>query len=312
MTKGFVTIATGCETYFVLARNLLRSYRDNCKQHVRFAVITDRENEYTQEFDDVVILDNPSRTWMDKIELLRYCPYDENIFIDADSLIYQDINFLWDVYRDADDFSCFGKVLPMDSTEGWFTAEAARQYPIRFITHLHGMLYFVRPGETVERMYELCQKIISDYHTVNFKAFNNTLADEPVFALAMAVLDLRPTERKPEYYCFVPFSTKIRTNYVLRSVYFENPKDGPVDRCCIVHWGNQNTLKTRYRRDEYSLNACYGRQITVWDRICGAFVYGKYRAVELAKSLRDWMKWFFERLGVKIRKITGRGPDGAQ
>lgn len=226
MTKGFVTIATGCETYFVLARNLLRSYRDNCKQHIRFAVITDRENEYTQEFDDVVILDNPSRTWMDKIELLRYCPYDENIFIDADSLIYQDINFLWDVYRDADDFSCFGKVLPMDSTEGWFTAEAARQYPIRFITHLHGMLYFVRPGETVERMYELCQKIISDYHTVNFKAFNNTLADEPVFALAMAVLHRPLGESKyPEN----PIQTgRVQSERLLRQA---NYSLGPYLRC---------------------------------------------------------------------------------
>ena len=93
MVRGFVTIATGHERYYRMARNLLRSYRQNCSERVRFALIADRRNEYTEEFDDVVILENPANNWMDKLELLCNCPYDENIFIDADCLVYRDIHW---------------------------------------------------------------------------------------------------------------------------------------------------------------------------------------------------------------------------
>lgn len=55
--RGFVTVATGNEYYYKLARNLLRSYRIfNFKYP--FAILCDRNNKYTEEFDDVVILDN--------------------------------------------------------------------------------------------------------------------------------------------------------------------------------------------------------------------------------------------------------------
>ena len=45
--KGFVTIATGQERYYKLARNLLHSYRLFAKDPFPFAIISDRENEYT-------------------------------------------------------------------------------------------------------------------------------------------------------------------------------------------------------------------------------------------------------------------------
>ena len=43
MTKGFVTIATGKEAYFILAYNLLNSYRKFTKEPLPFAIITDKE-----------------------------------------------------------------------------------------------------------------------------------------------------------------------------------------------------------------------------------------------------------------------------
>ena len=54
--KGFVTIATGQERYYKLARNLLHSYRLFAKDPFPFAIISDRENEYTSEFDKVIVI----------------------------------------------------------------------------------------------------------------------------------------------------------------------------------------------------------------------------------------------------------------
>jgi hypothetical protein len=44
------------------------------------------------------------------LKLYHYTPFDETIFIDADSLAYQDQNTYWDYFDAADDFSCLGQV----------------------------------------------------------------------------------------------------------------------------------------------------------------------------------------------------------
>lgn len=307
MKKGFITVATGKEQYYILARNLLRSYRDNCQtKRFSFAIIADAENEYTKEFDDVIILKNASKSWMDKIEILKVCPYDENIFIDADCLIYRDINFFWDLFKGADDFSCFGEVLPLDSKEGWFTKDAANSYQIHFITHLHGIIYFVRRGSKIDEMYRLCQKIIDDYHHITFKAFNDILADEPIFALAMSIINFRPIERKREYYCFVPFAKWIRTNYISRKVVFNNPKDGTVSNGCIVHWGHGNTNLAKYKSDSAKLNFCYSNNTSFYYKLIGFilfklnFFYFACSICDKTNSIKRSLVWFCERFRLKM------------
>ena len=54
MTRGFVTIATGAERYFQIAENLLLSYRKFASVKYPFAIICDRKNNYTSEFDNVI------------------------------------------------------------------------------------------------------------------------------------------------------------------------------------------------------------------------------------------------------------------
>ena len=302
MKRGFVTIATGEDHYYLMAQNLLRSYRLSCKDPMPFAIIADRDNDYTREFDDVVIIDNPSKTWMDKLRLLDSCPYDENLFLDADCLVYRDINFLWELFRDADDFSCFGKALPLDDKGGWFTNQASQFYPIHFCTHLHGMLYFIRNSETLERMQELCRDIISNYGKIVFKDFNEKMADEPVYALAMAVLDLHPVDRKPDYYCFVPYASKFSSNYERRTVRFTNPTDGTVDGCCIVHWGNRNTLRAQYRFAA-SVIACERRSGLLYTIIyrSGLLLF-VYRAKDWIIDLVNKISWIISRIVYRIKK----------
>lgn len=51
MTRGFITIATGKELYYQLAQNLLKSYRLYSRNPMPFAILCDRENTYTEQFD---------------------------------------------------------------------------------------------------------------------------------------------------------------------------------------------------------------------------------------------------------------------
>lgn len=92
MERGFVTIATGDEWYYRIAINLLRSYRLFSENPMPFALICDRERKETEEFDKVILMEEPSCTYLDKLRLPEYIPYDETIFVDADSLAFRDLN----------------------------------------------------------------------------------------------------------------------------------------------------------------------------------------------------------------------------
>ena len=98
-TRGFVTIATGSEVYYKIAVNLLNSYRLATKDPMPFAIMSDQKNKCTDLFDDVIIIDNPQRTFMDKFVLLKAAPYQETIFFDADILAYGDLNYYWGFFK---------------------------------------------------------------------------------------------------------------------------------------------------------------------------------------------------------------------
>ena len=120
LTKGFITIATGKEQYYKIARNLLRSYRYTTESPLPFAILCEEENEYTKEFDVVRVYPKATRSYLDKVEMFELLPFDINIFIDADCLCFRDINRLFDIFSEADDFCCYGRVLPLDDKTGWF------------------------------------------------------------------------------------------------------------------------------------------------------------------------------------------------
>ena len=113
--KGFVTVATGNTMYYIMARNLLLSYRHFAKDPLPFAIICDRTNRYTDCFDDVILLPDPSRSYNDKLRLPSLAPYDHTIFVDADCLAYRDLNDMWEMFEGAPAFGVLGRQLPLDS-----------------------------------------------------------------------------------------------------------------------------------------------------------------------------------------------------
>lgn len=236
-TRGFITIATGNEKYYKLAVQLLRSYRDHCPAGVPFAIICDRENDYTQEFDDVVVMDSPNRSYMDKLMLYRYSPYDETIFIDADSLVLADPSGLWDDYADADDVSCCGVVYPLDSDRGWFRYDGCGKYKeqVKFLLDLHGGIYYFRRTQRCREIFETAIELADNYSQYGFRCFDQP-ADEPVMALSMAIHNCRPCA-KPARLLFVPsYWGKLRVN-----VHGELLLNGKPRHVEILHFATPNT-----------------------------------------------------------------------
>lgn len=196
MTRGFVTLTTGSDKYYRMAVNMLRSFRYH-NPDAKMAILCDKENEYTAEFDDVVVLDNVQGSYKDKFRLLTDCPYDENIFIEPDCFIYRNLDFFWDILSAESDYSSFGwNNSPLNI---WFKSDEALREIKKYLTDIEAFplfnpgYFFIRNGEKCKKMYHDCMDI-SDYimsnpilKTDKTLLCNGKLRDDPVLSLAMEV-----------------------------------------------------------------------------------------------------------------------------
>lgn len=241
--RGFVTIATGKEMYYELALNLLHSYRLFASSDVPFAILCDRHHACTEEFDEVVIMEDASCTYMDKLQLFRYSPFDETIFIDADALILRDPNELWDDFANGSDVSCYGTTIPLESREGWYYYKDMGRFQdqLRYGIQMHGGLYYFRNTELSHKVFSQAIEIAHHYTDYRFAHFAKP-ADEPVLALSMGLFDCKPYSVKEKLLFFVSVDGKLRVSYSGNLQLSGTPCD-PV----ILHFGTINTKRFVYR-----------------------------------------------------------------
>ena len=246
--RGFVTIATGNESYYRIARNLLRSYRMNSSRPLPFALIADRENQYTKEFDQVCLLPDAAYSYLDKLRLADMMPFDITIFIDADCLAYGNLNCLFDVFAQADDVSCFGRVLPLDDLTGWFDYNSLRpelQSRISYVVGLHGGIYYLRKGKKSREVFAQARELVKEYDTFQFKGRFTTPGDEPVLALSMALHGCRPIPfTKDAICCYWEHEGSMELDFAGHTAAL---KVKPNSRYLLVHWGTRFTQSLEYR-----------------------------------------------------------------
>ncbi len=248
-TRGFVTVATGKEQYYEIARNLLRSYRYTTKEPLPFAVLCEEENEYTKEFDEVRVYPNPTRSYLDKLDMFDLLPFDINIFIDADCLAFSDINRLFDIFQNADDFCCYGRVLPIEDKTGWFEYENLNedlQNQIDYVVGLHGGIYYMRKTEKCKKVLSDAKEFSKNYADYKFKGKFETPGDEPVVALSMAVNGCKPIPHDfSSLICWWEHENLFELDITSKSAFCK-PLNTKTD---IVHWGTRFTKSITYCRE---------------------------------------------------------------
>ena len=254
MTKGFITVATGNEIYYKMAVNLLRSYKYCSSSPLPFAIIADEHNEFTKEFDDVRIFEEAKSNYLDKLEMYDYLPYDINIFIDADCLVYRDINRLFDIFESADDFSCFGRVLPLDDKTGWFEYDNLKddmKPQVDYVVGLHGGIYYMGKTELCKKVFDDAKEFAKNYYSYGFKGKFTNPGDEPLIALSMAVNKCKPIDYDlSALFCYWECENGIKLSLKNNMAYI-TPKNIYTD---IVHWGTRFTKTPVYLKQIASLN----------------------------------------------------------
>ena len=294
MTRGFITIATGNEKYYRIAANLLHSYRLFSANPMPFALICDRECEYSKYFDQTILLDAPWRSYLDKLYLPDLIPYDETIFLDADSLAYRDLNDFWIAFENSTDFSAFGTDYPANYPYAWFKLEDTCEFSdtIESIPDFIGGVYFLRKGPHLRALAETCQYVLKNYHHFKFRQFTEP-ADEPIYALAMSIHGDTTVGEHSMPGCFYVHCTKFKADILSGSTCYDNiyrPDDGLQHNAYMVHWGTGNTYKPVYLLEEYRLNCLLNgktpRKITIlWAGIRISFLYLARRVKQKLKRM---------------------------
>lgn len=242
--RGFVTIATGSLHYYKLASNLLHSYRRNGGGAWPFAIIAEEENEYTKAFDQLVLMPNPTHSYMDKLRLFECLPYDEIIFIDADCLVYGCIDDWWSRFENGPAFSCFGCAIEdLNTDRGWFRWDGMGEFKdqIHFVPSFSGGVYYVRRTETAKRVFQLAHYGVEHYRDFPFAIFREP-ADEPVLAFGMAVCNCSLVDVS-EVGIYVKRRDLPMDILVPTAHWTYKGRTFPVK---LVHWGNFGTMKAQY------------------------------------------------------------------
>lgn len=286
--RGFVTIATGADKYYQMALNLLHSYRLHGNSSLPFALICDKDCAIAREFDHVVIIPEPHYSFLDKLTLCDTTPYQETIFIDADSLVFEDTNPLWEDFAQADDVSCYGRELPLESSDGWFYYEGMGDLKsqLKFNVSMHGGLYYLRKTPRCQAIFHKAIELVEHYSEYSFYYFDKP-ADEPVLALSMALADCKPCPKPIRVVFYITHKEKIRIAPSGRMTLHRQPCD-PL----ILHFGARNIPRFLYQYSsaliEQKLQSSastpsIGAYLKVW---CKCLPYEtKYRSKKLLKKL---------------------------
>lgn len=266
MTRGFVTLAVGSEKYYILAFNLLLSYRKAGGKEA-FAIYCDRANQYTKEFNKVIILASPHYSYLDKIQILNFPAYNQNIFIDADSLIYKNIDCLFNHFP-LDGVKCFGHKLPLHSDDGWFSIKNVGKYAstIKFIVNHHGGIILYTNDKKTKSIYETSVEIAKNYFNYKFKMFENP-ADEPIMALSMAIHDSAPIELDCSIFLFLPIAKSVKSNITKNYIGYSLNNNDWDENALLIHFQNYNTQKARYKTEINRLNSVSFLYIGILDCI---------------------------------------------
>jgi hypothetical protein len=308
MTRGFITLATGHIKYYKMALGLLKSFRLH-NPEMKIAILCDKENEITAQFDDVIVLKQAYRDYRDKFSLLMNTPYDETIFIEPDCLIYRNLDYFWDLLSCEYDFTCFG--WNDGGIDCWFRTEETKNRIYELMPELKDNddiplfnpgYFFIRKGEKCEKMYDDCircaQLILDDSILKNdpYITCRGNLRDDPIFDIGMAVNGFLCSAKPSVGKCmFLPSKYRIDRIDVIKGRLDVTDVNGrSFTDCALLHFSSRKVEEEGlYLWQSHILSLVYKNRKSILARLINnRFCWGIY--------------WVFRRVKTKLKSLISK------
>lgn len=284
-SRGIITLALGNAVYLDMARDLAHSLRLHCGQIPR-ALVTDSRCPVLASLYDIVI---PAKAehgmgFIQKLHLNSYSPFDTTLFIDADSLVTRNLEFIWEMCRDTQ-LGYAGEVRTDGDWHGACIAAVCSRIGRNWLATLNsGMLCF-ESGEITDSIFERARRVLqNDYETLGFASFRNDKADEAGLAVALSEHQIRPlddqgrTMRTP-----IGIEGPMQIN-ILRGLC-KFVKRGQLVSPAIVHFATWQSHPL-YFRERARLRLHFASKAVRWLSGLGAsYVYHRERCLSARRSL---------------------------
>lgn len=246
-------MATG-SYYCWLAQNLVMSYRLFSNADYPMYVMTDKKSEkqLKKYFDGVIVMEEPTYTFFDKIAVYEHSPFDETIFLDADMNIIRDISFLFDMFeKNGSAVSCLGsrREITADSRPIHFGEAAVKAFSLTHYLAFGGGIYYFRRGPQADALIRMVfDELAPNYQAYQMKVFRaGQMADEPLMGLAMLLSGMDPVDD-------TVVDIMRYSDHMMDTVKWDFKKqectffwqDKRIVRPEIIHYGTHNTRHKKY------------------------------------------------------------------
>ncbi len=196
--QGYLTVATNSEAFLKYAINLRLSCYLNDPQRP-FCLVTDEvlmntllEKKHSHYFDHIKICDNDSIAWETKFDLFKMSPFEETMYIDADSLMIKNPEPAWTQLRERR-FAVQG---PKHFEGQWYgrtQQDIMELMDIDYFPKFNGGFLYFDKSELAQQVFEISKKLFDkDYERLGFCHNKGLKADEPIIGIAMALLNIDP------------------------------------------------------------------------------------------------------------------------
>ena len=257
MTRGFITVATG-DYYHYLAINMKNSYNYSQQKTFPFAIITDIRGagSLSKYFDVVIVIDEVNAGYINKLQIQELSPFDETIFIDADTLIVRDISDWWNAFEASGyDVTVWGWNVDINSPRAGklISKKAAEKYHIDRYIGFNGGVYFFKKNDTAKHIFDRAKELLNSYIEDEQHLFNGNKGDEPVMAVSLiehGVYGVEDPEKK-RMFC-TPGMKNLKINLLAHTCSFI--KYDYLVTPAVMHWGTAETHKAVYQREVKVLN----------------------------------------------------------
>jgi hypothetical protein len=196
--QGYLTVATRSEEFLRFAINLRLSCYLNDPQRP-FCLVIDEvlmnklvETKRSHYFNHIKICDDDSIAWETKFNLFGMSPFEETMYIDADSLMVKSPEPAWRLVREKR-FAVQG---PKHFNGKWYgktQQEIMDSMNIDYFPKFNGGFIFFDKSILARQVFEISKQIFDkDYQRLGFCHNKGLKADEPIIGIAMALLNIDP------------------------------------------------------------------------------------------------------------------------
>lgn len=316
-TRSVITIACGNKTYINYAANLAASFLLwNKNENIIFYLVTDSPQNIPKELKthrEIIIVksSNLGEGFSSKLDMYSYIKTDQTLFIDADCLVYGNLNPIFDKFEKVQ-FSTIGHNIYEGSNIGFCknVEDVMVNTEIEYFPLLCGSLYFFKKGEIAENIFLTAKKLLQNYNEIGLLKLRGVENEEPLLAISMAKNKQELLKDDGEIKADRMFYEHLTSNVVKGKAKLWYTSEPPVPeysknktaKPVIIHFNASFTETHEYNAEITRLNLVFYMHINVELASIYAnfrYVYPGLIIINLKRILRPFYRALFG-----IRKVS--------